>query len=112
LAGVRAETSERQRIAGQALGVPALGRHESRHGIHLWHTLPAYWQADELAAAARLEGLAVTPSSAFVAAAAGTPNAIRICLGEGNDRLRLARALKRLSRLLARVPTGSRNDVI
>lgn len=112
LAGVRAEARERQRIAGQVLGIPTLGRHESRHGIHLWHTLPSYWQADDLAAAARLEGLAVTPSSAFVDGRVGTPNAIRICLGEGNDRPRLASALRRLSRLLVRVPTDSRSAVI
>ena len=112
LAGVRAEARERQRIAGQVLGIPALGRHESRHGIHLWHALPGYWRADELAAAARLEGLAVTPSTAFVEGDAGSPNAIRICLGEGNDRARLSGALKRLSRLLARVPQDARLDVI
>jgi len=112
LAGVRAEARERQRIAGQVLGIPTLGRHESRHGIHIWHALPSYWLADELAAAARLEGLAVTPSTAFVAGDAGTPNAIRICLGEGNDRMRLSGALKRLSRLLARVPQDARLDVI
>lgn len=106
LDGVRAESRERQRIAGQFLGIPVLGQCESRQGIHLWHVLPSYWQADELAAAARLEGLAVTPSTAFVGGKTGTPNAIRICLGEGNDRMRLTSALKRLSRLLARIPAN------
>ncbi len=94
------------------MGIPALGRHESSQGIHLWHTLPSYWQADEFASAARLEGLAVTPSSAFVEGEADTSNAIRICLGEGTDRMRLSRALKRLSKLPARVPEESRHDVI
>lgn len=112
LAGVRAETQQRQRIAGQVLGIPALGRHESRQGIHLWHTLPSYWRADDFATAARLEGLAVTPSSAFVASDSASTNAIRICLGEGNDRVRLSSALKALSRLLARVPEHARNDFI
>jgi DNA-binding transcriptional MocR family regulator len=112
LAGVRAETRQRQRIAGQLLGIPALGRHESREGIHLWHTLPGYWRADDFARAARLDGLAVTPSSAFVDSDSGSPNAIRICLGEGNDRVRLSSALKALSRLLARVPEHARSDFI
>jgi DNA-binding transcriptional MocR family regulator len=112
LAGVRAEAHARQRIATQELGIPMLGRHESRHGIHLWHALPSYWHADELAAAARLEGLAVTPSTAFVGADAGPSNAIRICLGEGNDRGRLSGALKRLSKLLARMPQDTRSGVI
>ncbi len=112
LAGVQAEARERQRIAGQVIGIPALGHHESRQGIHLWHTLPSYWHADEFATAARLEGLAVTPSSAFVEGEADRPNAIRICLGEGNDRMRLSSALKRLSRLLAWVPEEPRHEVI
>ncbi len=112
LAGVRTEALERQRIAGQVLGTPAFGCNESRWGIHLWHPLPGYWRADDLAAAARLQGLAVTPSSAFVGSHAAAPNAIRICLGEGNDRVRLAGALKRLSRLLAQVPPQARGDVI
>jgi DNA-binding transcriptional MocR family regulator len=112
LAGVQAEARERQRIAGQVIGIPALGRHESRQGIHLWHTLPSYWHADEFATVARLEGLAVTPSSAFVEGKGDSPNAIRICLGEGNDRMRLSSALKRLSKLLARVPEESRHEVI
>lgn len=112
LAGVRTEARERQRIAGQMLGIPTLGRHESRQGIHLWHTLPSYWHADELSSAARLQGLAVTPSSAFTDGAEVAPNAIRICLGEGSDRVRLSNALKRLSRLLAQVPMASRGDVM
>ncbi len=112
LAGVRAEARERQRIAGQVLGIPMLGRHESRHGIHIWHALPTYWNADELATAARLEGLAVTPSTAFVGDDTAASGAIRICLGEGNDRARLSGALKRLSRLLARVPQDTRLGVI
>ena len=112
LAGVQAEARERQRIAGQVIGIPALGRHESRQGIHLWHTLPSYWRADDFAAAVRLEGLAVTPSSAFADGDADRPNAIRICLGDGNDRMRLSSALKRLSRLLARVPEEPRHEVI
>jgi DNA-binding transcriptional MocR family regulator len=112
LAGVRAEALERQRIAGQVLGTPAFGRDESRQGIHLWHALPIFWQAGDLAAAARLQGLAVTPSSAFVGSHEAAPNAIRICLGEGNDRTRLSGALKRLSRLLAQVPLETHGDVI
>lgn len=94
--GVRAEAYERQRVAVQALGVPAGA------GIHLWYVLPRHWSARDLAAAASTEGLAVAPSTAFVAD--GQPDAasaIRISLGAAADRSHLHSALRRLSALLA-----------
>jgi DNA-binding transcriptional MocR family regulator len=112
LAGVRAESRERQRLVSQTLGSPVAGAHASRDGIHVWHMLPSYWASEDLANAARAEGLAVTPSTAFAAAATTPPNAIRISLGEGSDRARLATALKQLSRLLARIPSNTRPPVV
>lgn len=93
-AGVKAEARERQRIAAQTLGVSAGA------GIHLWYTLPRYWQARELAAAASTEGLAVAPSTAFEYGAP-TADAIRISLGATGDQAQLQAALRRLSALLA-----------
>ncbi|QGZ63214.1 aminotransferase-like domain-containing protein [Paraburkholderia acidisoli] len=93
-AGVKTEARERQRIAAQTLGVPAGA------GIHLWYTLPRYWHARELAAAASTEGLAVAPSTAFEYGAPSA-DAIRISLGATGDQAQLQAALRRLSALLA-----------
>jgi DNA-binding transcriptional MocR family regulator len=95
--GVRAEAQERQRMAAQLLGTAA----GANAGIHLWYTLPSYWQARELAAAASTEGLAVAPSTAFEPGGIGGANAIRISLGATAERSRLQAALRRLSALLA-----------
>src|SRR5262249_30221221 len=107
MAGVRAEARARQRLVAQILGGTPASAHMSRQGVHLWHPLPSYWTATEFAASAWREGLAVTPAEAFRAGATegnDTINAIRISLGEGADRARLGRALKRLSDLLAQPP--------
>lgn len=94
--GVRAEASERRRMAVNTL---LLDPTVPREGIHLWLPLPAQWTAQALAMAARVEGLAVTPSHAFAAEPPAT-EAIRISLGGIRERLRLKHSLERLARLL------------
>jgi DNA-binding transcriptional MocR family regulator len=94
--GVRGEAAERRRIAVNTLPLdPTL----PGEGIHVWLPLPARWTAQALATSARMEGLAVTPSTAF---AASTPavEAIRISLGGVRDRARLKASLVRLAALL------------
>jgi DNA-binding transcriptional MocR family regulator len=91
--GVRAEAHERQRMAAQMLGSTASA------GIHIWYVLPSYWDARELAAMARIEGVTVAPSTAFEQAPAAA-NAIRISLGATAERAGLQAALRRLSALL------------
>ena len=103
LAGVRTEARARQELVEQALPGRTLPRYSSREGIHMWLELPSYWTARAFARAARAQGLAVTSSDAFSSSPAAT-NAIRISLGEGHDRRRMALALSRLSGLLARQP--------
>ncbi|PVX60019.1 PLP-dependent aminotransferase family protein [Paraburkholderia unamae] len=93
-AGVKAEARERQRIASHTLGSTAGA------GIHVWYTLPRYWHARDLAAAASNEGLAVAPSTAFQQGPE-TANAIRISLGATGGREQLQAALRKLSALLA-----------
>lgn len=110
LAGVRAEAGARRRLAGQILASRTNVPH-AQSGIHVWHTLPPHWTAEELANAARAEGLAVTPSSAFSAAPAHAPNAIRISLG-GGDRRRLEASLQKLASLVASQPPHHRGIVI
>lgn len=109
LAGVQAEARVRQRMATGVLSGATRGA--SHDGIHVWHTLPAYWRASELAAAARVAGLVVTPSSAF-GTSRSPPNAIRISLGGCPDRAQLEAALRKLSNLLAQKPAGIREMVI
>lgn len=91
--GVRAEAHERQRMAAQMLGSAAGA------GIHTWYALPGYWDARELAAVARIEGVTVAPSTAFEQGP-GAANAIRISLGATVERAGLQAALRRLSALL------------
>ncbi|HEV7813912.1 MAG TPA: hypothetical protein VGP06_02275, partial [Janthinobacterium sp.] len=89
----------------QTKGLLAVG------GIHVWLALPDYWTSQNLALAARAQGLAVTSSDAFYAGAR-PPNAIRISLGGIRERSRLAAALRKLSQLLARKPAIQQGMVI
>lgn len=100
LAAVREEASQRQRIAHAILA----GYNATEgQGLHLWLTLPSYWQASQFAEAAANAGLAVSPAHAF-AITTPAPNAIRICLGSIRSRAHLQTALQQLSQLLAQRP--------
>ena len=107
LAGVRAEAAARQQLAAQTLA----GSAHATSGIHVWHALPGYWAAENLAAAARAEGLVVAPSTAFHSGERA-PNAIRISLGGCSDRAQLRAALNRLSTLLAQRPAERHRVVV
>ncbi|MDE1179897.1 PLP-dependent aminotransferase family protein [Paraburkholderia sp.] len=109
LAGVQAESRVRQRMATGTLS--GATRAAASEGIHVWHTLPSYWRAQDLSAAARAEGLVVTPSTAFHTGA-NPPNAIRISLGGCPSRGQLDAALRKLSNLLAQKPALAREMVI
>lgn len=99
LQGIQAEARARQQLASQIFpGITA-------EGIHLWRPLPDYWDARELARAAREEGLAVTPPDAFHVGAGSPPGAIRISLGGSRDRNQLATALRNISALLTGKPS-------
>jgi len=112
VAGVKEEARARQRLAAQVLGALPAGPHASREGIHLWLPLPSYWTAREFAQAARAGGLAVTPADAFAGAERIATQAIRLSLGEGRDRQRLERALRRLSMLLASPPDHEESALV
>ncbi|WP_074772069.1 PLP-dependent aminotransferase family protein [Paraburkholderia fungorum] len=109
LAGVQAESRARQRMATGMLSGATSGT--VNHGIHVWLTLPSYWRAVDLCAAARGEGLVVAPSSAFYRGH-NPPNAIRISLGGCRGREQLDAALRKLSGLLAQKPPVSHELVI
>ncbi|SDM17046.1 DNA-binding transcriptional regulator, MocR family, contains an aminotransferase domain [Janthinobacterium sp. OK676] len=98
--GVRKEARLRHRMARDILA----GRYSgSGDGLHVWLELPAYWNSSQLARAADMEGIAVTPAEAFATGSVAV-NAIRISLGSIKDRGRLQAGLQRLSHLLARRP--------
>jgi len=108
LAGVKDESRARLELAEQMLPRPA---GSSREGVHFWQVLPSHWTSQDLAEAARAEGLVVTSSEAFCAGA-NPPNAIRISLGGVKDRPRLTLALNKLAGLLGRQPATHQDVVI
>jgi DNA-binding transcriptional MocR family regulator len=98
--GVSKEARLRRRMARAVLA----GRYDGAgDGLHVWLPLPAYWNAAQLARAAAVSGIAVTPAEAF-ATGGESVNAIRICLGSIKDRGHLQAGLQRLSQLLAQRP--------
>jgi len=106
--GVKEETQIRQQLAHELLaGRPGA----ATDGLHIWLKLPSYWTSSDLARAAAVEGLAVTPAEAFSASVEG-PHAIRISLGSVQDRKHLGAGLRRLSQLLTRVPRSFNDSVI
>lgn len=107
LDGIRSEVRARQELAMQVL--PHEGQSWPHGSIHVWFELPASWTPSALAGAARMEGLAVTPSEAF-AVTPGSGQAIRISLGGVRDRHRLRVALQKLAVLLEQSP-GSATPV-
>ena len=103
MAGVRKEARQRHWMARDVLA----GRYSgSGDGLHVWLELPAYWSSAQLAHAADMEGIPVTPAQAFATdtASDSSVNAIRISLGSIKDREHLRAGLQRLSQLLARQP--------
>ena len=100
MAGIRSEARLRHRMARDILA----GRYSGAgDGLHVWVELPAYWNSAQLARAAGIEGIAVTPAEAFATGSVSV-HAIRISLGSIKDRGRLQAGLQRLSHLLARRP--------
>ncbi|MHA6203465.1 aminotransferase-like domain-containing protein [Dyella soli] len=107
LDGIKSEVRARQELAMQVL--PHRGQPWPSGSIHLWYELPGSWTPSALAVAARMEGLAVTPSEAF-AVTPGSGQAIRISLGGVRDRPRLRLAIQKLAGLLEQSP-GSATSV-
>jgi DNA-binding transcriptional MocR family regulator len=109
LAGVKAESHARQRMATGTLSGATSGT--ANQGIHVWLTLPSYWRALDLCAAARGHGLVVAPSAAFYTGH-NPPNAIRISLGGCRSRVQLEAGLRKLSSLLAQKPSVQHELVV
>jgi len=99
LAARREEARARQEIASRRLAGAAYLAHPT--GYHLWLSPGAGWQADALARAARIGGVAITSAEVFVAGRGHVPSRARLCLSAAAGRDELARGLDVVSGLLA-----------
>ncbi len=97
LAQVRAEARERTRMAGYLLAPSLLVR---AAGLHAWCRVPEPWTDTTLVHGARLQGLAIAPSSAFCPPGTQHTGSVRLSLGQATDRRQLENALRKIDRLV------------
>lgn len=98
VAEVRAEAAARQAIAADILRDLDYATHGE--GYHLWLALPAGIAAADLVGTLRPAGLSVVTSDAFAVDPAGAGRALRISIGGGLSRERLARTLTMLDAMM------------
>ncbi|MCW3475667.1 aminotransferase-like domain-containing protein [Limobrevibacterium gyesilva] len=99
---IRQEMTARQQIAREMLPASSLNAHPE--GLHAWLTLPPHWNRIDFSAHARMQGLALVPSDAFVVGPEA-PNSVRICLGAAESRAALRTALQSVAdAMIADVP--------
>lgn len=100
---VRKEAQRRQKLARQLLGVHAPSI--SEEGLFFWLPLTAPWEASDVTARLRREGVLVAEGRNFAVDATQAPNAIRIATGavKSSDELKLA--LQRSQSLLSQNPS-------
>lgn len=99
----RRESAERARLAASILGDRL---HTCRGGYHGWLELPDGWRPEEFATLARLDGVAVAPSSMFTLSGV-PPAAVRISLGSVDGLHQLRVGLERLGDLMERRPAAA-----
>jgi DNA-binding transcriptional MocR family regulator len=102
---IRRETKARQAVAARAL--EGLVWHTKPGCFHIWLELPEPWRAQDVVAAARQRGLAMTSTELFVPGRAETPHAMRITLTATADVDELDRGLRALVALLRSDPDMS-----
>ncbi len=102
---IRAENSERQKLAASILG--ELGFAADPHGHHLWLRLPEHWRASDFAEHADRAGVSIVPASAF-ATVAHPIEAVRISLGVAPDREDLEDGLTQLASLITQPSLSTR----
>lgn len=99
LAGVRAESAERQALAQEILPLAKGGP----GGVHLWLDLPAQWPGERLRQSAQARGLSLVTAEAF-AVGPQTGGGLRISLGGPAKQSVLADALRGVAGILASDP--------
>lgn len=94
VSAIRRESAARQTIAREILAGQSFHAHPE--GLHLWLSLPSFWDRREFVAHLRRQGgLAVVPSDAFALAdAGGQADAVRVSLGAAPNREDLRTALR------------------
>jgi len=97
----RDDAAARQRLARTILGDFQISG--DPRAYHLWLGLPDPWRAEDFAAAAARDGIAVTPAHAFAAGKGHAPAAVRIALSAPPLPM-LEEALKRLATLMREGP--------
>lgn len=97
-AAIRAENTERQKIAASVLQGASVAADPEGH--HLWLEMPAHWRATDFAQQADRFGIAIVPSSSF-SVTSTLAEAVRISLGVAPDRAYLEESLRLLVNLLA-----------
>ncbi|HRE42702.1 MAG TPA: PLP-dependent aminotransferase family protein [Terricaulis sp.] len=95
LAGVKAESAARMRMARKILPARA---HGGAHGFHLWMPLPEGWDVGAYAAAAGAQGVVTVSSNVFAVGPEARPH-VRISLGAAPNRAILERGLRALASL-------------
>jgi len=94
----RDEGTARHSLATSILGPRLTVSHP--HAYHAWIALPERWSSQAFAAAARLRGVAVTPSETFAVDPTFATAGVRVCFGSARTRADLADGLRILGRLL------------
>jgi DNA-binding transcriptional MocR family regulator len=102
----RQETAARHEIAAQRLAGLDWRGHEAAY--HVLLRLPAAWRADDFAAAARQDGIAISPLAPFAVGLDEAEQAVRITLSQPPNRDTLNRALVALRNILERGPNRPR----
>jgi DNA-binding transcriptional MocR family regulator len=109
--GIRAEAVARQALAAAIL--PRALVAANPEGLHLWLTLPDFWNRLDFLSYIRTQGLALVPSEAFQATPGGhLPNAMRVALGVAADHGRLEAALRALAAALNAQPARNFAHVV
>ncbi|MDX5361315.1 MAG: PLP-dependent aminotransferase family protein [Alphaproteobacteria bacterium] len=81
------------------------------HAPHGWLTLPAPWRADTFVSGARLRGVALPPTEAFVVGRDPLPHAVRLSKGGPENIALFERALDILADMLRREPEPGAHDL-
>jgi DNA-binding transcriptional MocR family regulator len=97
------EIATRNEIAERILGLPSTGGARNR-SFHVWLPVEDGRRANDVADAARNEGVHVAPASAFQVGRGAAPEAVRVSLSAAADIAELTDGLNRLAQVLRFCP--------
>jgi len=94
----RKEAKARQEIAGRILAGADFDSHPSSY--HLWLKMPDHWRAENFVDRAAAQGVTILPSTAFAIGNIGNDEAVRVCLGSPDSRVKVETGLTILASTL------------